>query len=114
MAHTLLSIDLILALLEKTPTTLSELTQSFDDAELRFRVEPDEWSLVEVLAHLRASADTHGDQRIEPMLTQIEPTLRTQSPRNWSLAAEYAQVPYGDSWAAYTEQRERLLSYLRP
>ena len=114
MARTLLSIDLILALLEKTPATLKELTQSFDDAELRHRVEPNEWSLVEILAHLRASADARGDQRIERMLAQDEPTLHTVSPRNWSSAAEYAQLPYGDSWAAYSEQRERLLGYLRP
>ena len=114
MARTLLSIDLILQLLEKTPATLKELAGSFDDDELRHRIEPSEWSLVEVLAHLRASADIRGDQRIERMRTHDDPTCRTDSPRNWSLAADYAQLPFGESWAAYSKQRERLIGSLLP
>ncbi len=113
MAQPPMSSGLVLSLLDQTPTKLSELTQDFDEAELTRRAKPEEWSIIEVLAHLRASADIRGEQRILNMLHYDEPRLVTDSPRNWSLAVEYAGVPFCESLVAFSEQRKCLLDRLR-
>jgi hypothetical protein len=108
MAQAPLSIDAILTLLTRIPATVIETTSGLGDADLSRRAEPDQWSLVEILAHLRVSADLRGDQRIERMLTQDEPTFRTRSPRAEEFARGYAELPFWESFRAYSEQRTRL------
>lgn len=113
MAHALLSTGPILDILARTPTALYEATSGLREADLRRRPEPDDWSLSEILAHLRASADIRGDQRIDRMLGETEPTFQTVSPRSAVAAAEYAAEPFSESLISFTSQRMRLLRQLR-
>jgi hypothetical protein len=112
MAHALLAIDLILDLLAQTPAAIQDTTRGLREDDLSRRPEPDEWSIVEVLAHLRASADVRGDQRIQRMLADDEPTMRTVSPRRWPATPRYAAQRFDESLMAYAEQRARLLRRL--
>lgn len=113
MAQAPLSIDSIFSLLARIPAAFVETTSVLSDSDLRRRAAPDEWSLAEILAHLRVSADVRGDQRIERMLVDVEPTIRTISPRAGPALSAYAESPFWDSFAAFSEQRTRLLARLR-
>jgi hypothetical protein len=113
MAQAPQSIDSILTLLETIPDTITQTTFDLRETDFTRRPDPEQWSLVEIVAHLRASGEIRGEQRIERMLREDEPTIRTESPRNISLTADYAAVPFGELFQAYVEQRERLLAQLR-
>jgi hypothetical protein len=113
MTQAPLSIYSIVSLLVRTPAAFVETTSALNDADLCRRAVPDEWSLAEILAHWRVSADVHGDQRIERMLVEQKPTIRTVSPRNGPALAAYAASPFWESFAAFSEQRMRLLERLR-
>jgi len=113
MAQAPLSVDAILTLLSQLPATIIETTTGLGDSDYSRRVEADQWSLVEILAHLRVSADLRGDQRIDRMLTQDEPTIRTSSPRAEEFARGYAELTFWESFGAYSDQRTRLHTRLR-
>jgi hypothetical protein len=113
MAATPLPVEAILEILVQGPPWIAGATRGIADEILIQRPEPEEWSVVELLAHLRASADVRGDQRIEQMLAEDEPTIRTMSPRSWPLISSYVELPFSESLAAFTAQRERLLRRLR-
>ena len=113
MTVTSLPIESIIEILAQGPPKIDAATRNLTDEMLMQRPEPDEWSVAELLTHLRASADVRGDQRIEGMITGDEPTIRTISPRHWSVSSEYAEQPCWESLAAFTAQREQLLQRLR-
>lgn len=102
----------ILELLAQGPSSIADATRGIADEELDQPPKPGDWSPVELLAHLRASADVRGDQRIGCMLAEDEPTIHTRSPRGWPLISTYIALPFSGSLAAFTAQRERLLERL--
>jgi hypothetical protein len=113
MRPPLLLPESILEILAQGPPRISAATSGIPDDLLCKQPQPEEWSILDVLVHLRASADVRGDQRIEAMLTGNEPTIRTISPRHWSVTSEYAEQPFSQSLDAFTSQRESLLQRLR-
>jgi hypothetical protein len=113
VAQAPLTTNLIIEILEHFPTTLTDLTRGFSDHELARRVEPEEWSVKEILAHLRVSAIIFGEQRIGAMLSGDEPTIHTVRPSRAPVSTAYLAIPFLTSLEAYVAQRERLLSRLR-
>jgi hypothetical protein len=83
MPHEPLDIESILEHLASIPSAIREATSALADGDLDRQLEPGEWSVNEILAHLRASATVRGEQRIGRMLTEDEPTIRTISPRRF-------------------------------
>lgn len=112
MVQQQLSIPFVFDLLQKTPALLKEAAEGLSDGQLARRPEAFEWSPTEILAHLRVSADVRGDQRIGRMLLLEDPTIRTVNPRRWDLAAEYAKLPFSESFEEFSEQREQLIALL--
>lgn len=102
----------LLQALTEGPIRISRATSGLSEEQLSHHPEPGEWSIAEILAHLRVSADVRGDQRIGEMLDQDEPAIRTVSPARASLKAPYLDLPFADSLAAFTVQRQRLLERL--
>lgn len=113
MSPRLLSIDQIIEQLGAAPRAIREETDSLADQVLDRSVDGDQWSANEILAHLRASATIRGEQRIGPMLSEDEPTIRTISPRRWPGMAKCLAMTFHESLAAYVTQREVLLDRLR-
>jgi hypothetical protein len=113
MPHEPLDIESILEHLASIPSAIREATSALADGDLDRQLEPGEWSVNEILAHLRASATVRGEQRIGRMLTEDEPTIRTISPRRFPGTAEFLGMPFDDSFAAYVAQRDALLDRLR-
>ena len=101
-----------LALLSETPHRMAAGMVGMDDARLRTPLEEREWSLIQVLAHLRAAAEVWGDS-IEAMLRLDQPEIIYLRPNEHMKAAGYTTMDFYTSFNAYCYQREELLGSLR-
>ncbi len=114
MASKYLSIEKILALLQAAPLRLAELTVDVDPARLHAPPAEGEWSVNEILAHLRACSDVWGDRYIAAILDEDAPTIRALNPRTWIKETDYPEQAFQPSLRVFTEQRDRLLARLTP
>jgi len=103
----------ILVMLAATPPRIAALTASLAPAQLCAAPVPDEWSVNEVLAHLRACADMWGGC-IAEIIAHDHPTLRAINPRAWINQTGYREQDFRLSLDAFTVQRANLLSSLEP
>jgi DinB superfamily len=113
MARLTYPIAEVLEGLNAAPARIAELTEGVPAAKLKAAPEPGEWSVVEILAHMRACGDVWGGH-IAAILAQDNPTRRGVSPRQWIRDKDYASLPFSTSLHAYAAQRAGLLELLRP
>ncbi|MDX1415359.1 MAG: DinB family protein [Candidatus Promineifilaceae bacterium] len=112
MTKKYLSSKKILTILQETPPRLAELTAGLTAAQLHTAPSDGEWSVNEVLAHLRACSDVWGDKYIATILVEEQPTIRAINPRTWIKKTDYLTQKFHVSLRAFTEQRKRLLAKL--
>jgi hypothetical protein len=98
-------------LLAEAPRRIAATTDGVDSVRLHLRTADEPWSVNDILAHLRASADVR-ERFIEDMLTLDRPVLRYVSPRSFLRKTNYLEVTFGSSFQAYETQRARLLRRL--
>ena len=106
-------ITTLLALLAETPQRLAVMTNGLDPVRYHTPLGEDEWSVQEVLAHLRVCAEVWG-QSIVAMITHDRPTLRYVSPRTVAKKRNYTTQEYHTSLQAFSKQRTELLQLLTP
>jgi hypothetical protein len=103
----------ILALLRANPLTMAELTAGLNPHQLKQITSVDAWSLLDLLAHVRATANGWGAD-IGGVLGQagliarrpaIEPYLAKRTP---------ATGEYAPAFRDYQQERVRLLKVLTP
>jgi hypothetical protein len=111
MARQLMTIEQNLSILRSTAGRIGDLTSGLTDAQLHASPEPGEWSVTEIVAHLRACADVWGDA-IEAIATIEHPTIRAVSPVTWIKSTDYRELRFASSWQAFIRQREGLLVLL--
>jgi hypothetical protein len=104
--------DEILGLLAGAPAEIAAATTALTAAETETAPLAGEWSLVQLLAHLRACADVWGGAMAAIAGGQPGP-LRAVNPLTWVERTDYRNLPFDDSLRAYTEQRQELLPQLR-
>ena len=109
MSAETLTTEQILTLLAASP----ELTAGAAPAALRTAPADGEWSVNDVLAHLRACADVWGGC-IATMLAEDAPTIRAVNPRTRIDRTNYRELEFAPSLRAFTEQRAALLRVLAP
>ncbi len=112
MTDKYLPIDKILAILEETSPRLTKLTSGLMPVQLHTAPSEGEWSVNEVLAHLRACDDVWGSYYIMTILAQDKPTIKARNPRTWIKDTDYLQQDFQSSLRAFTKQRRKLLSVL--
>lgn len=113
MTNKYLPIDKILAILKETPPRLANLTAGLTLAQLT-ATGTGEWSVSEVLAHLRACDDVWGGYYITTVITQENPTIKARNPRTWIKNTDYLEQDFQSSLRAFTKQRKKLLAVLEP
>ncbi len=113
MYDTALSIEQALTQLHEQPARLAALTAGLPPAQLHARPAPDEWSLNDILAHLRSCADMWG-QAIATILAEDHPTFKAVNPVTWMKQTNYPSLKFRPSLRAFTRQRAELLDVLRP
>ena len=114
MTNKYLSIDKILTILKETSPRLVNLTAKLDPALLHTAPNVGEWSVNEVLAHLRACDYVWGVYYIMTILAQDNPTIKAMNPRTWIKNTDYLEQEFQQALYAFTKQRESLLATLEP
>jgi hypothetical protein len=108
-----LTIEQVLTLLAEAPTRISALSTDLSPAQLHTPPSPDEWSVNDVLAHLRSCSDMWGSS-IARILVEDKPTFKAVNPRTWIKQTDYPDLEFRASLQAYSAQRADLLSALEP
>ena len=114
MTKRYLSTETILTILEETPSRLAELTAGLTSVQLQSAPSDGEWSIKEVLTHLRACSDVWGDRYIATILAEDQPTIRAINPRTWIKQTDYLTQKFQPALRAFIEQRKGLLAILKP
>lgn len=104
--------DQILTLLTNQPAHIVELTANLDEARLHAAPGPAEWSLNDILAHLRSCSDAWGGC-IAQILASEHPTIRAINPRTWVRRTNYREIDFQPSLRAFLDQRNALVDFLR-
>lgn len=113
MPSTALTSEQVLTILVAAPQRIAALTADLLPTQLRAAPAPDAWPANDVLAHLRACADTWGNC-IARMLSEDRPTLRAVDPRTWIEETDYRKQEFQPSFHAFATQRTALLAVLAP
>lgn len=87
------------------------MSRGWSDHRLAQRPGRDEWSAVEVLAHLRACVEIWGGN-IEALVEGEHARLRTTDPRDWLEGVDLVSQGFASSLRSFRRQRARLLLQL--
>jgi hypothetical protein len=113
MDETTPTIDRILVDLAEQPKTIAALTAGLPRARLHRAPSRDEWSINDVLAHLRSCSDMWG-KYIAKIIAEDHPKIRAMNPRQWIKRTNYPELEFAPSLRAFRKQRAELLALLRP
>jgi len=108
-----LTIDQVLTQLQDQPEAIAALTAGLPRARLHSPPRRGEWSVNDVLAHLRSCADMWG-KYIALIIAEDHPTYRAMNPTTWIKSTNYPELEFAPSLRAFTKQRAELLALLRP
>ncbi|SRR6266496_5063953 len=112
MKATPAEIENYLRVLSETPERIMQLTKDLDEARLQFKADYKAWSANDILAHLRSCADLWSHS-IYAMLAENQPVFSDINERKWAKVTRYAELPFAQSFQAYSMQRENLLRVLK-
>ncbi|MBV9230236.1 MAG: DinB family protein, partial [Chloroflexi bacterium] len=88
------------------------VVKGWSDAELHQAHAKDAWSVVEILAHVRASDDILA-YRAYVILARENPPMAAYDDRIWAEVARYAQTDFHTSLTVFTLRRAELVDMLR-
>jgi uncharacterized damage-inducible protein DinB len=108
-----LTIDQILTQLKEQSEAIAALTAGLPQARLHRPPSHGEWSVNDVLAHLRSCADMWG-KYIATIIAEDHPTFRAMNPTTWIKSTNYPEMKFAPSFRAFAAQRAELLALLRP
>jgi len=111
VSRPVLSVEQVLPLLRETVPRIGELTAGLGPDALHASPGPGEWSVNEVLAHLRACADVWG-AGIATILAKDTPTIHAVNPRTWMKSTNYPELKFQSSFKAFVRQKTDLLAVL--
>lgn len=103
----------VLTLLRDTLPRITALIAGLTAAQGQTRPHADEWSLHELIDHLRA-CNTAWGKMITRILTEEHPTIRYVSPRTWIRKAGYKEADVYEALRAFAAERAALLAQLEP
>ena len=106
-----MTIDEVLTVLEEDPRRMTALTAGLSRTRLHKTPVLGEWTVNDVLAHLRSCCDARGEF-MRSMLAEQRPTLRAIDPRTLLEQTDYRELEFGPSFRSFVGQRARLLAFL--
>jgi len=104
--------DAVLVILEGNPQRIAEFTAGLDETGLHTPPAENEWSVVEVLAHIRSTCDVWG-KAIQDILENDRRSFKAVNPRTWIDRTDYPLLDFSPSFEGYLKQRAELLMILR-
>ena len=106
-----LSHSQVLTLLRDAPVRIDLMTANLTNTQLHTPPGPDEWSVNDVLAHIRSCADVWGGC-IARILAEEVPTIRAINPTTWIQSTDYPEQDFRRSSQTYSAQRSELMVLL--
>ena len=113
MYDTPLTIDQVLARLKEQPEAIAALTAGLAPRRLHRVPSHGEWSVNDVLAHLRSCSDMWG-RYIAMIVAEDHATIKAMNPRTWIKSTNYSELGFAPSFRVFVKQRAELLAFLRP
>ena len=107
----LLDIEGILRQLREGPRQIEALTANLSPADLRRPPVPDDWSINDNLAHLRAASDVWGSYMAR-IVAEDGPSFTSVNPRARMRKTDYPELEFAPSFRAFAEQRAALIGML--
>jgi uncharacterized damage-inducible protein DinB len=108
-----LTIEQVLTQLTEQPKTIAKLTADLSRSRLHDAPKRGEWSINDVLAHLRSCSDMWG-KYMRTIVAEDRPTIKAMNPTTWIKQTNYPGLEFSTSFRAFTKQRAELLAFLRP
>lgn len=102
----------LLAILRSTPAALTGLLEPLAADALSIRPAADEWSITEVICHLRDVEREVDQPRIQQILREDEPFIPAQLPDEWAVEREYSKQDGLSALREFTSARIRTLEML--
>jgi hypothetical protein len=94
-----------------TPRLLCALTLGLSDAQLHWRRDDDDWSIVETIAHL-ADAEDNSHDRVKRMLAEDKPQFRDYDEKAWARDRGYRSKSLDEALTRFCDQREAHIQTL--
>lgn len=94
-----------------TPRVLRAMTADLDDAQLNWRRGDDDWSIVEVIAHL-ADAEDNSHERVKRMLAEDNPSFLDYDEKAWARDRGYRLKTLDEVLTRFCDQREAHIAKL--
>jgi hypothetical protein len=107
-----LTVDQLLTRLAEQAKAIATLTSGLSPARLHRAPKRGEWSVNDVLAHLRSCSDMWGTY-MATIIAEDHPTIRAMNPTTWIKQTDYPKLEFAPSFRAFTRQRAELLKLLR-
>ena len=101
----------LIDILRATPEILRTLTRTIDDERARLAPDGEEWSVVEVVAHL-ADVENRAIQRIHRIVTETEPVLERMQPAQLAVERGYRQQRLSEVIPRFEQLRQERLRLL--
>jgi len=105
-------IDNLLKRLSDVPARIAHAVARLSEADKHMAVSTDEWSAVQILAHLRASDDIVA-HRLYAILARDNPVLPAYDERRWAEIAGYPRADFELLLKTYTLRRTELVKMLQ-
>ncbi len=105
-------IDNLLSRLATIPARIAEIVTGRSSDVLRSSSSQEEWSALQILAHLRASDDIITP-RVYGILVRDEPTFLAFDERRWADVARYMYLEFHTSLQLFALRRNELVQVLR-
>ncbi len=98
--------------LERNPAVIAAAVAGLDERTLRFKPEPNEWCVLEVLSHLADVEIIYG-YRMRQVIADRAPTFGPIEPEDWARNLGYTEVAPEEALTLYRTVRRANLRLLR-
>jgi len=103
----------ILAVLKSTPAALDTFSLQWTRQQWSERVEPNEWSLSEIICHFRDVDREVNIPRLEKVISETNPFLAGMNTDTWAEERNYQQQDGPTALREFIEARTRLVARLQ-
>lgn len=109
---TRLTLEQVREILESSPARLAQATAGSGPAALLQPLEAGGWSARDILGHIRSCNRTWGGYIVR-ILDEDNPSFPAENPRTTIRGTDFLDIPFADSLAGFTAERDALLGRLR-
>ncbi len=107
-----LAVPELVAALRATPARVAELARGLDAERLRRRPTEGEWSMKEVMAHLRDLERDLFLPRLRRILEEERPRFESFDPEAWARSRDHREGSFEADLEEFTAARARTLAFL--